>query len=598
MSRKGSTEAVIKTLGKHPYLMLFAGIMFITPLCFGHMSFVNNAVWIYTLLFAIVVCSALRLFMKKNDTGKLFIAMIGVSIVSFSVVLLTLYRKTDDPDKPVWHLAGGALAVLLLRLAADTSDEKLRMKANSLFIMGLGFFLKFFYVLSTSMYTRQNDVGGFEKGYGHAGYIAYLSENLRLPDFDPRERWQFCHPPLHHIISSVWLWINRRLFMTGEDPARESMQMLSLFYSMCIMITAYRILRHFGLKGASLYIPLAVINFHPAFVLLSGSVNNDVLSVAFIMGAVICTLKWREKRDMKTILKTALCIGLGMMTKLSAALVAPPVALIFLITFIKHRKEEWKPLLLQFSVFGAVCIPLGMWFPLWNYFRWGVPLNYVHEMPVTSFQYVGDVPFAERITDFSLSQFSPIYEHWRKLDENNMFDISEHSESNPLIALLKNSVFGESFSKYTFSKVPFVYYILPVLFGANLFIAASAFLFMLIFAFNRCRACASEKAFLLGFYAVMMGFFYKTAADYPFTCTMNFRYITPTAIIGALFIGFALDAAGRRKTKPSDNNTPAAEASENRPKPKKRLQRALTAVYAAAAVCFAVCSVTVYMFLA
>ena len=564
MSRKGSTEAVIKALGKHPYLSMFAGVMLLDPLCFGHMAFVNNAVWVYALLFAAAAAAVIRRLLKTDVFDKFHAVMLGVSVVCFWVVLLTLYRRTADAYKPIWHLWGGAAAVLALRLAADTSDEKLRMKANSLFIMGLGFCLKFFYVLSTSMYTRQNDVGSFEKGYGHAGYIAYLYENLRLPDFDPRGRWQFCHPPLHHIISSVWLWINQNLFMTGTDPARESMQMLSLFYSMCVMITAYRLLRHFGLKGAALYIPLVIINFHPAFVLLSGSVNNDVLSVAFIMGAVICTLKWYENRDKKTILKLALCIGLGMMTKLSAALTAPPVALVFIIAFVKNCKNEWKPMLLQFLLFGLVCIPLGMWFPLWDYFRWGVPLNYVHEMPVTSFQYVGDRPFIERITDFSAYQFSPVYEHWRRLDENNMFDIAEHSEHNPLIALLKNSVFGESFNEYTFSRFPFVYRILPLLFGANVFLAASAFLSMLFTAVKKCVAKAAEKAFLLALYAVLAVFFYKAAADYPFTCTMNFRYITPTAILGALFIGFALDIVGKKK----DSSVPG-EAAKDKTEPRR-----------------------------
>ena len=33
--------------------------------------------------------------------------------------------------------------------------------------------------------------------------------------------------------------------------------------------------------------------------------------------------------------------------------------------------------------------------------------------------------------------------------------------------------------------------------------------------------------------------FFKAAADYAFTCTMNFRYITPTVITGAVFIGMA-----------------------------------------------------------
>ena len=45
----------------------------------------------------------------------------------------------------------------------------------------------------------------------------------------------------------------------------------------------------------------------------------------------------------------------------------------------------------------------------------------------------------------------------------------------------------------------------------------------------------------------MLGSFYKLAASSPFTCSMNFRYITPTCIIGAVFLGLLLRRLEQRQ---------------------------------------------------
>jgi len=65
----------------------------------------------------------------------------------------------------------------------------------------------------------------------HAGYITYLLQHHQLPDFDPRGHWQFYHPPLHHMISALWLWLSEHVFGISNAAAQESLQTLSLFYA-------------------------------------------------------------------------------------------------------------------------------------------------------------------------------------------------------------------------------------------------------------------------------------------------------------------------------------------------------------------------------
>ncbi|MDE7138123.1 MAG: hypothetical protein K2O29_06670, partial [Ruminococcus sp.] len=316
MNRKNLTETIIKSISSHPYLFALGICLIINPFFLGATyNIPSNALWIETFIITALIFIFGYYRYKTDKLNKSGFIIFTVSAVIANLSAVSLYASSEN--KALWHFTGGYIIIFILYCLADS--KKYRTQLNSLLIIGTGFLLKMYYVLQTSVYTRQHDLGSFGSDAGHAGYIEYLLFNHHIADFDVRDRWQFYHPPLHHTISAIWIHINENIFLTGRDPARESLQTLTLFYSMCIIISAYRILRHFALKGKALYIPLTIISFHPAFILLSGSINNDILSVAFILGAVITTLKWYENPTMKNILKIAVCIGLGMMTKLSAA---------------------------------------------------------------------------------------------------------------------------------------------------------------------------------------------------------------------------------------------------------------------------------------
>ena len=85
-------------------------------------------------------------------------------------------------------------------LAKDVAQEEKWV----ILILAAGFLLKLVYVLYTGIGTLQHDVHSFtDSTNGHAGYIRYLYTYGHLPDFDPRQEFQFYHPPLHHILSAL-----------------------------------------------------------------------------------------------------------------------------------------------------------------------------------------------------------------------------------------------------------------------------------------------------------------------------------------------------------------------------------------------------------
>ncbi len=542
MRKSAATELIVKSLSKHPYLWAFALCLLTDPLFLGAVENIPTAAIAVELLMVLTAAGLLgvrRAKEKKLSAAKA--CSVTVSLSALAVLTLPLYIASDN--KAVWHFIGGIVLITILCLCADRSRFKRQL--SSLFIIGTGFALKLCYVLITPIYIRQHDVDHFGGEIGHCGYIDYLLYNHKLPDFDIRERWQFCHPPLHHAISAVWIYINDSIFGVETDHARESLQTLTLFYSMCIIISAYRILRHFRLRGRALYIPLLIVSFHPAFILLSGSINNDVLSVAFMMGAVVTALRWYRHQRLWDIVKTALCIGLGMMTKVSAAAVAVPIGLLFLIVFIKKIKTDLKKLIVQFAVFALICFPLGLWFGIRNNIKWDMPLTYVQPMSEEALQYIGDMDFSDRVTDFSPELFSDVYQQWAERNEDGT--VTGYNEYNPLISALKTSVFEESIHEDKFREGHTPIIASKILFWSGAALAAAAFIAMLYVCIRPKIIRPAERVFIGSFYVTLMFGFYKLAYDNPFTCSMNFRYITPTVVIGSLSIGLLIKTLRRRK---------------------------------------------------
>ena len=225
------------------------------------------------------------------------------------------------------------------------------------------------------------------------------------------------------------------------------------------------------------------------------------------------------------------------MSKLTAALAAFPIAMIFMTVFLKTFKTSWKKLIGQFTAFLAVCFPLGMWFPLRGLIRWGIPLTYVQELEEMN-QSIKGITFWERITDFSPRQLESVFINWLSYDsQHNPVDFNEH---NPLIAIMKNSIFSEFIRKSSFEDNMFMTVICYILFWIGVILAASAFTAMIIYLFRKCKANTVQKLFLVFFHIILIVNLYILSKNYPMVCSMNFRYIMPTVITGSLFLGFFL----------------------------------------------------------
>lgn len=411
------------------------------------------------------------------------------------------------------------------------------------------------YILEIGITTNQHDTSWFgkeENNYGHTGYMLYLLEEGHLPDFNVIGKSQFYHPPLHHILSAVWLKIQTAVNIPF-DTAAENLQILTLFYSMVTLYASYRILKLLGMKDTPLLASLCLLGFHPTFFLFSGSINNDCLSVMFAFLAVWAALEWWKKPGFLKIALLALCIGCAMFAKLATGIIAPAVAFLFLHRLCTTRGGRNKGMLvLQFCLFGVICIPLGIGWQVRNYLLFDVPLTYVPKLSVRADQYLGEYSVFERFFD------------WKSLSDFGVYPMrtgtqgAEYFEHCIPLASLKMSLFGE----YSIWKDNTFYDALSrMLFWTN-FLIVLATLAGMVYGAVKLFRCKDGGTFReeFGFSRTVMAFFglywvsmmvsyVPFCFEYPHFCSMDFRYIVPTLLTGAVFFGVLLKKLQEKQGK-------------------------------------------------
>lgn len=408
------------------------------------------------------------------------------------------------------------------------------------FIFLFGFFLRAAYVIINEKTQHTHDLMGFSRTEGHSGYILWFLKEKRLPDFDVRQRWQFYHPPLHHIIMAVVLGGLEKAGMP-ENSAFESLQMVTVFYAEVLILICYKLFRYFGLKGKALLFVFLILNVHPTVTIMSGCINNDILSAALMLGTLLSALYWyrekTEKRRWGYMLLTALLFGLAMLTKLSSYMIAVPVAILFLTGFFQSDRKKKKKIALQFVCFLLIAAPLSFFWSVRNYVRFGIPFTYVPTLPGwdQNEMYIGMKPL-QRIFDFSLYQFSPKHIYF-----NSYFYKGSYNEFNPLTGILKSLVFGDFM--YGSDVADLIY--ANLLFWSNFVIvvcSAAGILTRMI----RHTLPRLSLAVAVGF---MILNFYMFCFQYPFTCTMDIRYISLIIPFGLTGLGLLMQEGQEDKIK-------------------------------------------------
>lgn len=416
------------------------------------------------------------------------------------------------------------------------SSKHLTENSEVFMIILLGVLLRCGYVLLSGLYDRQHDAGAYTGmgtsfvNPGHIGYIEYIYKFHKLPDINPYELFAYYHPPLHHILSYFWLQLNIWLGVS-EELAFENLQILPLLYSCLCMTVTWKILKVLEVKGSGLLIGLAFMAFHPATIIMAGSVNNDMLTILFMCLTILGSLEWIRNKDLKHLIPLALYIGFGMITKLNSAVLALPLAVIFLMHFLSVLGTREKGTILKwirnYFIFAMIVMPIGLSWIIRNLVRFG-------EKP--------GVPVPGETSPMYTAGFSL----WSRLGIPSLADwhfsfpfhpISAKACNNTWVIMFHTALFTE---EYPTSLPDILLLLCQIAFLLSVVLGIATAILLVLVLVNR-RTDKETRIFMLTGYVVMLVSFAAFVVIYPYTCSSDFRYVA----ICLLYVSVALGLGNR-----------------------------------------------------
>ena len=451
--------------------------------------------------------------MKEQNTIRW---MTGIDVVLAVCLAYTVSRLTGLYEHPVMIQIGMVAGLLgcCLYIWRKKPDEK---KICTILII-MGIIMRIGYMLYTGCEERQHDLWELDKNsYGHAAYLLTLIEDGHLPETNQVQMYQ--QPMFYFLgagISKVINWICR------SDEAYflvDTAKTVSCVASCICLLLCRRIGNLCGLMEKEMKYALMLTAFLPAFYIAGGTIAPDALAAMFMLLAFALTLQWMNDPGWINTILLAVVYGLGVLTKISCGVVALMTAAIFVWKLISQLKKGIKtvwPLMGKYLVFGLIALPLGLWYSVRNYLLFGQPLNYVLPLGEDSWLYRGNCSVVERLFLVQISNFfrSPY--------------VDLNTDYNAPAYYLKSSLFNE----FRYDVPGWI----PVLLLLCAFLCAVACLVALIWQIMRNRGdflCNIIAGMSVLYYASIL-FFYL---QYPYTCSMDFRYILFLVIPFSVLLG-------------------------------------------------------------
>lgn len=554
-------DSLYNFIRRHPYIVLgiFCVLFGFSTGCASES--INFFALIAALPAAAVLSVICRGYFSLKKKGTAAACVISLAVIVLSAVLIK-YIPIGYQIVRMTMLMSVSVCMLIL-----WKKGKLGIREMLFIAIVFGLALRILAVLDIGIYSFQHDVNFFSKaedvvysytdgqsmdmlsrGAGHAGFIEYIYHNWHLPDFDMRNVWSFYNPPLHHIVSAVWL--RAAVFVFDYPVACESVQTIPLFASCALVIMTLRLFRFLKLSENGVFIGILLVAFSNTMIHTAININNDPLATLLTLAALFLALKWYRNRSFINILKIAAALGFAMMTKLSSATAAFPIAFIFAAALTDDIRRKQKPLkcLGQFAAFLGVCAPLGLFYQVRNYILFGIPLTYVQtvqsEESILVTQYVGHIPAWKRLFDFSPGFLNP---PWMHTLASFGFDRYPENEYNPLIALIKTALFEEY--RQNVLNVPAFDIIAVILLLAAIILSIASMITMIRSVIVSKGESRIFHIFMAVAFFSMMISFYAFCFSYPYACSQHIRYIPLVIVIVGYYSGVLFEAVPKLPLK-------------------------------------------------
>lgn len=423
-----------------------------------------------------------------QDQAQIIQAVMGLCLLGCLLILIIMKRK------------GALKTVWVIRM-----------------IIAAGFVMRIGYMLYTPVNVRCHDL--FEMDVttdGKAGYLLRLILEGRLPESYDLQLYQ---QPFFYIAGAACSrLLNLILGNTEVFFLTDAAKVISCMASCLTLVVVGKLFEALEISPTSTCFGMAVAAFTPVFYLTGGRLGENAPVTFFTAAALLYTLYWNKKPNLKNTVILAFLYGFGMLTKMSMAIAALYTAWIFLKKLIEYRKSVgmYGKLLL----FAGISLPLGLWYSVRNMILFGQGFTYVLVQDVNGPLYRGKVSLVQRFLT---------------LDVGNLLETpyaDPYTDHNYAAYLLKTELFGEF--KY---QVPEWIPVCLLFLNLVLTAVAAGYCIRLLFQRKKCGNAVIPMVWMLLF----TGFAVNSYLSYPFGCTMDFRYYMMLTVCKALLIGKLLD---------------------------------------------------------
>lgn len=459
----------------------------------------------------------------QNNIREYVIAFLAV----FVLFMISWYLKIKNNMNAMHSCMIISESVLIIYAAYLKKKDRLDSKALIEIIMLSGMIIGVGNMLGTNIFEK-----GYDQGFasvdskGHFGYILNLVEG-HLPKDNGEQYYQ---PPLFHGIASLFVRFGQMCTSGNDEEAIQFAQIVNCSVYCFLLIAVKNFI--IEIKAEKKYFWLMLITaFHPTFMLMGLRGNNDMLATFFIALCIINTYRWYLKRDMKTIIMLAFSFGLGMMTKISVGTISIFTGAVMIYCIVKDFKQKkYKEILTQLIVFAIICFPLGMWYAIRNFVLFDQPFGYVQKLPDNIPIYRGDLAWYKRFLSFNIIDLL-----------KKPFFYYPEGHSIPVF-LVKTSMFAESKFENNF----FMCSILVLVNIITIITAVASTVYITV----KGKKCDKKIRFgALAIWIIIMVSYIQFNIQYPHLCTADFRYISITVPIGALFMSETINCVSNETIK-------------------------------------------------
>jgi hypothetical protein len=177
---------------------------------------------------------------------------------------------------------------------------------------------------------------------GHMQYITYIYENMHIPL--ATEGWQMFQPPLFYVLSAVIYKGFASVF--SSETSEFALRIVPLFCGIAQVELCYRTLRYaYPTRNDLQTIGTVMGGLLPMNLYMSQFAGNEPLAAFFTAAVILFVFRMLSSPSApsgRDLLLTGLFLGLAVLTKMSAMLLALPVAVFLLCKSAVHERDKKK----------------------------------------------------------------------------------------------------------------------------------------------------------------------------------------------------------------------------------------------------------------